>query len=101
MQIAGAFTNWKMVDMSYVNKEHIYTTYLEPGVRYQYKFIVDGTRACHTAYTHFYMHALRTHTLHYLRESFFLLHADANNGEVRHGALLKINGKHWRVESAV
>ncbi len=30
------------------------------------------------------------------------LHADANNnGEVRHGAPLKINGKRWRVERAV
>jgi hypothetical protein len=42
VQVAGAFNNWEIVDMNYVNKEHVYTVYLEPGVRYQYKFIVDG-----------------------------------------------------------
>ncbi len=28
----------------------------------------------------------------------FLLHADANNGEVRHGSPWKINGRGWREE---
>jgi hypothetical protein len=31
--------------MHYVNKEHVYMAYLEPGVRYQYKFIIDGNKS--------------------------------------------------------
>ncbi len=46
------------------------------------------THAC----THMHAHA-RTHAT---CES--LLHADANNGEVRHGAPLKINRKRWRAK---
>jgi len=42
VQIAGTFTRWERVNMSYVEGTHQKEFILEPNHGYQYKFIIDG-----------------------------------------------------------